>query len=284
MRLLVGVDGRDGGRDAAALARVLTSGDPESSVVAVMNIYTGPFPMEYALLEGDDENEAEPTLQNAREILDDVEVETRAFGGGSTAAIFSTLAEREEFDAIVVGSSHWGPVGQVLIGSTTKSLLNGASCEVFVAPKGYSQEGASDFRTIAVGYDGTPESKAALRRAEDLARPSNAMIKVMTVVEPPVIIPGPTGGYAPPAPRDPDPILNEAVHSVDESLGAERVRLDGPPADALAAACSDADLLILGSRGYGPIARVFLGSVSREVAKHTPCPLLVIPRSEPEAS
>ena len=283
MRLLVGVDGRDGGRDAAALARVLATGDPKSGVVAIMNIYTGPFPMEYALLEGEAGKEAKPALDEARQILDDVEVETRAFGGGSTAAIFSTLAEREGFDAMVVGSSHWGPIGQVLIGSTTKSLLNGATCEIFVAPRGYAQESRSDFRVIAVGYDGTPESKAALRRAEDLARPSNATIKVMTVVEPPVIIPGPTGGYAPPAPRDPDSILNDAVHSVDKSLGAERVRLDGAPADALADACKDVDLLVLGSRGYGPVARVLLGSVSREVAKHTPCPLLVIPRSESES-
>jgi nucleotide-binding universal stress UspA family protein len=279
MRLLVGVDGRDGGRDAAALGRVLATSDPESSVVAVMNLHTGPFPMEYSLLEGEEEKEAKPTLDEAREILAAVEVETRAFGGGSTAAIFTTLAEREEFDAMVVGSSHWGPIGQVLIGSTTKSLLTGASCEVFVAPKGYAQESHSDFNVIAVGYDGTPESKAALQRAEELANRSNATIKVMTVVEPPVIIPGPAGGYAPPAPRDPEMILNEAVNSVDKSLAAERVRLEGAPADALSEACKDADLLVLGSRGYGPIARVFLGSVSREVAKHTPCPMLVVPRS-----
>jgi nucleotide-binding universal stress UspA family protein len=279
MRLLVAVDGRDGGRDAAALARVLAASDPESSVVAVMVLYTGPFPMEYALLEGEEEKEAQPRLDEARRILGDVEVETRAYGGGSTAAILTTLAEREDFDALVVGSSHWGPVGQVLIGSTTKSLLNGASREIFVASKGYSQESHSDFRVIAVGFDGTPESKAALEHAEELAIRSNAVIKVMTVVEPPVIIPGPAGGYAPPAPLDPDTILNEAVHSIDKSLAAERVRLDGAPAEALVDACKDVDLLVLGSRGYGPIGRVLLGSVSREVAKHTPCPLLVIPRS-----
>ena len=219
MRLLVAVDGRDGGRDAAALARVLATSDPESSVVAVMVLYTGPFPMEYALLEGEEEKEAKPRLDEARQILGDVEVETRAFGGGSTAAILTTLAEKEDFDALVVGSSHWGPVGQVLIGSTTKSLLNGASREVFVAPKGYAAESDSDFRAIAVGYDGSPESKAALRRAEELAHRSSAAIKVMTVVEPPVIIPGPAGGYAPPAPLDPDTILNEAVNSVDDSAG-----------------------------------------------------------------
>jgi nucleotide-binding universal stress UspA family protein len=280
MRLLAAVDGRDGGRDAAALARVLATDDSESVVVVVLVLYTGTFPMDYALLEGEEEKEAQPRLDEARQILGDVEVETRAYGGGSTAAILTTLAEKEDFDALVVGSSHWGPVGQVLIGSTTKSLLNGASREVFVAPRGYATESHSDFRAIAVGYDGTPESKAALRRAEELAPRSNATIKVMTVVEPPVIIPGPAGGYAPSAPLDPNTILNEAVHSVDKSLAAEGVRLDGAPAEALAEACKDADLLVLGSRGYGPLARVLLGSVSREVAKHTPCPLLVIPRSE----
>jgi nucleotide-binding universal stress UspA family protein len=280
MRLLVGIDGRDGGRDAAELARVLAAGDPGSSVVATMVLYTGPFPMDYSLLEGEEEREARPVLDEARETLGELQVETRAYGGGSTAAIFTTLAETEGFDAIVVGSSHWGAVGRVVVGSTTKSLLNGASCEVFVAPKGYSKEGHADLRVLAVGYDGTPESKTALRRGEELARLTDATIKVMTVVEPPVVIPGPTGGYAPPAPADPEAILNDAVNSIDKGLAAERVRLAGSPAAALAEACAEVDLLVLGSRGYGPMARVLLGSVSRELAKQTPCPLLVVPRSE----
>ncbi len=38
------------------------------------------------------------------------------------------------------------------------------------------------------------------------------------------------------------------------------------------------DLLVLGSRGYGPVMRVLLGSVSGHVFRHAPCPLLVTRR------
>ncbi|HEX7609452.1 MAG TPA: universal stress protein [Solirubrobacteraceae bacterium] len=38
------------------------------------------------------------------------------------------------------------------------------------------------------------------------------------------------------------------------------------------------DLLVLGSRGYGPLARVLLGSVSRKLANRAHCPVLVVPR------
>lgn len=40
----------------------------------------------------------------------------------------------------------------------------------------------------------------------------------------------------------------------------------------------DVDLLVLGSRGYGPLTRVLLGSVSRRAAQDAPCPVLVVPR------
>ena len=41
------------------------------------------------------------------------------------------------------------------------------------------------------------------------------------------------------------------------------------------------DLLIVGSRGYGPIGRLIHGSTSRELARRARCPLLILPRSAP---
>ncbi len=44
------------------------------------------------------------------------------------------------------------------------------------------------------------------------------------------------------------------------------------------------DLLVVGSRGYGPVLRVLLGSVSTRLIHIAPCPVLVIPRPEPAAA
>ena len=52
---------------------------------------------------------------------------------------------------------------------------------------------------------------------------------------------------------------------------------------ALAAASGDLDLLVCGSRGYGPVRRVLLGSVSRRLSHEARCPLIVLPRGVPVA-
>lgn len=281
MRLLVAHDGRDGGRDALELARVLAAPDPDASALVVNVSVTGPLPMEYALLSAEEATDAEPLFEQAREALAGVAVETRAYGGGSPAGILTTIAEGEGFDAIVVGSPHRGVFGRILLGSVAKSLLNGAPADVAVAPKGYAQAQHETLADIAVGYDGTPEAKLALRRAEVLAKRSNARLKLLTVVKPPtaapVMVPG---AYAPESPPQPDRVILEGVNSVDSTLAAEPVRLDGDPARQLMQACEEdpVDLLVLGSRGYGPLARVLLGSVSRKIVQDAPCPVLAVRR------
>lgn len=282
MRLLVGFDGSDGGRDALELARVLGS-EPGSSALVAAVLFGGPLPVDLAGLGEEDAQEAEPLFEEARAELAGLAVETRAFGGASPGAILTELAEAEEFDAIVVGSPHRGPVGRVLIGSVGHNLLNGAPCGVFVAPRGYSEEEQSSFRSIAVAYDGSPEARAALRRAEGLARLFNASIRVLTVVSHPVVatVPGAVGGgYAPEVPPDPERVLGEAVDSIDPELDARGRRLDGAAAPKLIAGLAEegADLLVTGSRGYGPGMRVLLGSVSRKLITDAPCPVLVVPR------
>jgi len=279
MRLLVGMDKRDGGKDALELARVLGASGG-ASVLVVTVLFGGLLPVEYALLPDEEAREAEPLLREARETLADMEIETRAYGGGgSPAGILTTLAEREDFDAIVVGSPHRGAFGRVVLGSVAKSLLNGAPADVAVAPKGFAQMSHGSPRDIAVGYDGTPESKVALRRAEALAKDFNARIKVLTVAKPPAAVPVMVPAYQPEFPPEPDKVVNEGINSIDSSLAAEGTRLDGDPATELARKCEEGvDLLILGSRGYGPMARALLGSVSRQLMPKAPCPVLVVCR------
>ena len=54
----------------------------------------------------------------------------------------------------------------------------------------------------------------------------------------------------------------------------------GPPAEVIlvAAEKDKADLIVLGSRGLGPVKELLLGSVSHHVVTHAPCPTLVVNR------
>jgi len=277
MKLMVGVDGGDGGRDALELARLI-GGKADASVLVVCVVPYGPLPVDFKALDEDAAAEAKPLLQEAREQLDGLEVETRAFGGGSPAEVMTDIAEAEEIDLIVVGSPHRGAIGRVLIGSVADNLLHGAPCPVAVAPSGYSAEDHEALRKIAVAFDGTPESKAALHAAEAFAARGNSSIEVLTAVAPPAAVPG-VAGYAPVDPPDPDRILTEAVNSVDGGIAATGRRLDGPPAATLADACEEGvDLLVAGSRRYGPAMRVLLGSASTQLIHKASCPVLVVPR------
>lgn len=278
MRLLVGFDGSDGGRDALELARVLAAAtDAEVMVVTVLPY--GPLPIPYEILEEEEAERAKPLFEEARERLGGITVTTRAFGGGSPAGVINDLAEREDVETIVVGSPHRGPVGRVLIGSVADGLLHGAPCEVVTAPRGYAGERHEPFKRIAVAYDDTPEAKAALARAEALALACQAQIVVYTVSAPPAVVPGAVV-YTPAIPPEAGTIVTKTVKKVDERLAATGRELAGVPGLALAEACEEdgIDLIVAGSRGYGPVWRVLLGSVSTQLLHKAPCPALVVPR------
>ena len=50
------------------------------------------------------------------------------------------------------------------------------------------------------------------------------------------------------------------------------------PADILLRVSEHVDMLVCGSRGYGPIRSILLGGVSRRVVDGAHCPVLVLPR------
>ncbi|HEU4463076.1 MAG TPA: universal stress protein [Solirubrobacterales bacterium] len=278
MTILVGYDGSDGGRDALEMTRVLAEATGAGVLVTTVLPY-GPLPIPYEILEAEEGERAQPLFDEAGERLGGLEIETRAFGGGTPAGVINDLAEREGVETIVVGSPHRGPIGRTLIGSVADGLLHGAPCEVVVAPRGYATEQRGPLRKIAVAYDDTAEAKAALKRAEEVALASRATIVVYTVTAPPTAVPG-ASGYTPAVHPEAGPIVTRAVKSVDERLAATGRALAGVPGPTIVEACEEdgADLLVAGSRGYGPVLRVLLGSVSTHLAHHAPCPVLVAPR------
>lgn len=74
--------------------------------------------------------------------------------------------------------------------------------------------------------------------------------------------------------------LATAIAEADLVMEINSVVVEGHPAQVLVAASADADLLVVGSRGRGGFAGLFLGSVSHYVTAHASCPVLVV--REPE--
>ena len=73
--------------------------------------------------------------------------------------------------------------------------------------------------------------------------------------------------------------LDKAVASLPAGVEASEELLEGDTVDELAALDEhEVDLLVCGSRGYGPVRRVLLGGVLRKLIRRAACPVVVVPR------
>lgn len=81
-------------------------------------------------------------------------------------------------------------------------------------------------------------------------------------------------------------LLEEALDAVDadEDVPITRTTVQGHPAQVLTGASTDADLLVVGSRGHGGFAGMLLGSVSGHVSTHADCPVVVVRHHKSSAS
>ena len=213
------------------------------------------------------------------------EVDVRVHVSTSVPRGLHELAEAERADLIVLGSSHHGTVGRVLAGSIAGRLIEGASCAVAVAPRGFAAR-VTTLDRIGVAFDGSPESKVALHHAAELAVASGARLRLIAVVDPlvyPAFVNFPAGDTYVQVIRARREMMEQAVDEAVAGLppgvqAATRV-VEGEPVEAICKAVEfGVDLLAVGSRGWGPVRRVLLGSASTRLLRVAPCPVLVTPR------
>jgi nucleotide-binding universal stress UspA family protein len=274
-RILIGFDGSSGADDAVALARVLL---PEANtVLAYVLPHEDPIARRYKVLGYEDSPAAEGFFDQAVRALDRPETEVRTYVGASAAHVLCDLAEDAEFDLVLVGSPHRGTLGRALIGSVAEALLHGARVPVVLAPRDYAEASHDSLQAIAVAYDGTAESDRALRQAEGLALASGASLEVLTVVGPSAVVPKVLVQSRSPI-EEPYSVIEKAIDEIDDALEVHAHMLVGPVAKTVANACKDVDLLVIGSRDYGPLERVLVGSIASRLVHTAPCPVLVVPR------
>lgn len=284
--IVVGVDGRSGSKDALALAATFaehTGGD-----LQLVHAH-GYGHLEHIL--GDDGYRAlvrtafNATFYQVRAVVGEGHArEMRAIPDTSAAAGLQRIAASEGAQLIVVGASSRMGLGRLRPGSIGERLLSGASVPVAIAPAGYSY-GERRLATVACAFDGSPESRLALDWADGLARRDDAQLRVISVHSPVAF--GDLGLDGTVSRRSINEALREEVEG--EQLAAitgrraHAVVLSGTPAKELARASREADILVMGSRGYGPVRATLLGGVSQYVIRHASCPVVVCPRGALDA-
>jgi nucleotide-binding universal stress UspA family protein len=215
-----------------------------------------------------------------------VRVECRALEGTSAARALHEAAEESGAGLLVLGSTDRGGIGRVLPGSTGQRLMHGAPCPIAVIPRSWERGGG--LKTIGVAYVDTPEGHRALDDAIALARRAGAKLRVLHAAKSRGLS-GTYGGGNPTVPATTYEELASAVRvsaerAVDEATAGQtgvEVEPDvsvGDPGDFLVAASENLDLLVCGSRGYGPARAVLLGGVSRRVVTEASCPVIVLAR------
>jgi nucleotide-binding universal stress UspA family protein len=283
--VIVGVDGSERSVEALALANVLGPALGRPVVIA----YIHPYGKLSGLLseceyDGLVREVAESTFEQIQEHLPSVPGRRmQLVSEDSPAAGLQALAERETAVLIVIGSSHRSSIGRIALGGTGERLLSGAPAPVAVAPAGYMAAGRG-IRTVGCGFDGSPESRRALEWAAELARRTSARLRVLSVYERTLPASLAVGGGLATASinyvlrRQRAEELTLAVSGIDAGIEVTETLVEGDPREVLARESGGLDCLVVGSRGYGPLRAVLLGSVSSALVRSAQCPLVVVPR------
>jgi nucleotide-binding universal stress UspA family protein len=141
---------------------------------------------------------------------------------------------------------------------------------------------------IVVGYDASDASRDAVRFAVEEGELRRVLVEVVhawTAPPPPVdsiALTAEVNYYPELLAQLRDQAEQRVAVVVDEvTAGKQDVQVEGvaiegaPAAVLLAEAERDALMVVVGSRGHGGFARLLLGSVSEQVARHAPCPVVI---------
>lgn len=289
-KVLVGVDGTPSGRDAVALARALSAaGDPDVLLVGAYSDPLLPFPPGLRRDVGLGREVERLLLETREELAPSARTHVKADLSPGRALCHEL--EHERADLVVLGSSRKLAGGRAGAGHTGRQVVHGATCPVALAARGIA-EAAEPFalHRVVVGVDRSPEADEALALARALAEGAGAQLTAVGVVDDRL-----------PATVAPAGMAVELVQW-DQLVGAHRVQTErllaelseripqlatelrvGEPAEELAAVAEGADLLVVGSRRWGPLSRLVLGSTGEELLHEAPCSLLLVPRPAAEA-
>jgi nucleotide-binding universal stress UspA family protein len=286
MRVLLATDGSDDARNATTWLHQLPM--PPATEIRVLTVAQLP----QAALDIPPVREFNQTLLDAARRTAEVASATLIAKGPVTVRVVDgeprevIVREAREWPAelTVVGARGLGAVGRFLLGSVSTDVLHGAPGAVAVV-----RGAVSGPRHVLVGCDGSPDALEAIRFLGTLPLSRETVVRLLGVVTPPVIPPGPEMAAIPWPPtmdayiEEQKAALGDVLTRAETMLGSRIRRVErsivlGQPAAAIVAAAEErgTDLVVVGARGMGLLGRLVLGSVSDRVVHHAPCPVLVV--------
>lgn len=273
---------------AAGAARTLRTSLTVATVVPKPWTFPSPARVdaEYAAwadqLAADSAREAQRELESIGQGL---EITYHSHAHRSVSGGLTEVVSELDADLLVLGSSAYGQLGQVVVGSTADRLLHSSPVPVAIAPRGYRSPRGGLLTRITCGYPGTPESVEVVRRVAELAERLEVPLRVITfAVRGRTMYPPEVGLHAE------DSILaaweSQAAEMLaqlrtDDIVGTD-VALQVVSGNGWDQAIDDADwqdgeILALGTSPRSDIARVFLGTRGAKILRVSPVPVLVLP-------
>jgi nucleotide-binding universal stress UspA family protein len=277
-RVVVGFNGSEPARDALALAERLA--DPDGELLLACVDARRAFRVPHARRH----DRAEDVLAaELAEVGNRVRVRGIARSSASAARGLTEIAEEERADLLVLGAHHDTVPSRTTPGATALRLLHGAPCAVAIAPRGLRER--DRFHHVGVAYDASPEAEAALAAAYTLAARDGAAMSIYCAV--PVLgllDAGRIGPQAEASARTQRDLVHDqlaaAADAAPAGVNPRTVVVHGEPATQIPRDSDGVvDVLFTGSRGYGPVHRVVLGSVAEALLLATTQPVVVVART-----
>lgn len=287
--VVVGFDGTDRAEDALAFGTRLAAVTGEEPVVVTVHPESpagiGHVDAEWTAAMRD---EAARVQERARALTAGTDAVFRVVGSSSASHGLADVAEELTASTIVLGSGRRGALRRTATGSTTERLLHGTLTAVTVVPRGYRSTEHQPLRRVGCAFVDTPDGHVALWAAVDLARRAGGELRVVTAVAPVAEFstfsgPETERAFTDAARESYRRALDKAVGAVaavGNTVPVTGELLEGGVPEALAALDSrDVDVLVCGSRRYGPVRRVLLGGASGRLVRMAASPVMVVPRS-----
>ena len=294
MRIVLATDGSKDSRAAAAYLKELPL--PPSTTVRIIAVVSLPV---FALDVASAPELKRSVLDRAQGVVEDARtalaprgfaIETDVTMGDPREEIVRQ-AEEWRADLVVLGARGLGTVKRFLLGSVSDAVARHARCPVLVV-KGQRRKLGS----VLVGMDGSEDSFQAVRFLRSLALPRQTKVRLLSVVERlryPTTAPQALHGQLVRMLKELeaerrgelDKVLERAAAELDDKITrVTRYTPTGNPAEEIVATANDfdTDLVVVGARGLGGMARVLLGSVSEKVLHHARCPVLIV-KERPKA-